>query len=75
MHDFIRRYGVTDFHPVGTCKMGSDDLAVVDSRLRVRGLEDLRVIDSSIMPTIISGNTQAASFMIGEKGADLVLHP
>jgi choline dehydrogenase-like flavoprotein len=75
VHDFIRRYGVTDFHPVGTCKMGSDDLAVVDSRLRVRGLDGLRVIDSSIMPTIISGNTQAASFMIGEKGADLVLHP
>jgi choline dehydrogenase-like flavoprotein len=74
VHSFIRQYGVTDFHPVGTCKMGSDDLAVVDSRLKVRGLDGLRVIDSSIMPTIISGNTQAASFMIGEKGADLVLH-
>lgn len=70
---FIRQYGVTDFHPVGTCKMGSDDLAVVDERLRVRGLSGLRVVDSSIMPNIISGNTQAASFMIGEKGAAMIL--
>ena len=69
---FIRQYGVTDFHPVGTCRMGSDPLAVVDARLRVHGIGRLRVIDSSIMPKIISGNTQAASFMIGEKGADLL---
>ncbi len=52
--------------------MGSDDMAVVDSRLRVRGIEGLRVIDASIMPTIISGNTQAAAIMIGEKGAAMV---
>lgn len=70
---FIRQYGVTDFHPVGTCRMGDDPSAVVDHRLRVRGIDRLRVIDSSIMPTIISGNTQAASFMIGERGAAMVL--
>jgi choline dehydrogenase-like flavoprotein len=70
---FIRQYGVTDFHPVGTCRMGADPLAVVDARLRVHGIGRLRVIDSSIMPKIISGNTQAATFMIGEKGADMVL--
>ena len=69
---FIRQYGVTDFHPVGTCKMGHDDTAVVDEKLRVHGVPGLRVIDSSIMPSIISGNTQAASFMIGEKGADMI---
>jgi choline dehydrogenase len=70
---FIRTWGKTDYHPVGTCKMGIDELAVVDPELRVRGLQGLRVIDSSIMPTIISGNTQAPSMMIGEKGAALVL--
>jgi choline dehydrogenase len=73
IRDFIRTWGKTDYHPVGTCKMGNDDLAVVDSRLKVHGVEGLRVIDSSIMPTIISGNTQAPSMMIGEKGAALVL--
>lgn len=71
--DFIRNTGGTDYHPVGTCKMGSDPLAVVDDHLRVHGVDRLRVIDASIMPTITSGNTQAPSFMIGEKGADLVL--
>lgn len=70
---FVRQYGVTDFHPVGTCRMGNDPLAVVDERLRVRGIDRLRVVDSSIMPKIISGNTQAASFMIGEKGAAMIL--
>lgn len=73
IRDYIRRWGKTDYHPVGSCKMGVDDLAVVDPELRVRGLDGLRVIDSSIMPTIISGNTQAPSMMIGEKGAALVL--
>lgn len=70
---FIRKWGKTDFHPVGTCKMGVDEMAVVDPELRVRGLEGLRVIDSSIMPTLISGNTQAPTMMIGEKGAALIL--
>lgn len=70
---YIRKWGKTDYHPVGTCKMGNDDMAVVDSRLKVHGVRGLRVIDSSIMPTIISGNTQAPSMMIGEKGAAIVL--
>lgn len=70
---YVRQYGCCDYHPVGTCKMGVDDLAVVDPELRVRGLKNLRVIDSSIMPVLTSGNTNAPSMMIGEKGADLIL--
>lgn len=73
IRDYIRAWGKTDYHPVGSCKMGIDQLAVVDPTLKVHGLEGLRVIDSSIMPTIISGNTQAPSMMIGEKGAALIL--
>jgi choline dehydrogenase len=64
----------TVYHPVGTCKMGNDEMAVVDDKLRVKGIENLRVIDASIMPRIIAGNTNATSIMIGEKGADLVLN-
>ncbi len=71
---YIRQWAKTDYHPVGSCKMGHDDLAVVDQQLRVRGLQGLRVIDASIMPTLISGNTQATSIMIGEKGAHHILH-
>ncbi|WOQ70061.1 choline dehydrogenase [Microbacterium limosum] len=70
---YITEWGKTDYHPVGSCRMGVDDLAVVDPELRVRGLKNLRVIDSSIMPDIISGNTQAPAMMIGEKGAALIL--
>ncbi len=62
----------TLYHPVGTCKMGTDEMAVVDDHLRVKGIRGLRVIDASIMPTIVSGNTNAAAIMIGEKGSDLV---
>ena len=68
----ISRIAATIFHPVGTCKMGSGPDAVVDARLRVHGLDGLRVIDASIMPTIISGNTNAAAIMIAEKGADMI---
>lgn len=71
--DFIRRAAETDYHPVGTCRMGSDAGAVVDAGLRVRGLDNLFVCDSSVMPTIPSGNTNAPSIMVGEKGADLIL--
>lgn len=71
--DYIRRAANTVWHPVGTCKMGSDPLAVVDDRLRVHGLAGLRVADASIMPTIVSGNTNAPCIMIGEKASDLVL--
>jgi choline dehydrogenase len=73
IRDYIRAWAKTDYHPVGSCKMGGDDMAVVDTQLRVRGVEGLRVIDASIMPTLISGNTQAPSIMIGEKGAAMML--
>jgi choline dehydrogenase len=72
LHDALRLRGNTIFHPVGTCRMGKDDLAVVDAELRVRGLAGLRVADASIMPDIVGGNTNAACIMIGEKAADLL---
>ncbi|MBV8835096.1 MAG: GMC family oxidoreductase N-terminal domain-containing protein [Alphaproteobacteria bacterium] len=71
--DFVARNAETTYHPIGTCKMGSDPLAVVDDQLRVHGLSGLRVADASIMPTLTSGNTNAPSIMIGEKAARMVL--
>ena len=69
---FVRRRAHTLYHPVGTCRMGVDELAVVDPSLRARGVDGLRVVDASIMPTLVSGHTNAAAIMIGEKGADLI---
>jgi choline dehydrogenase len=69
----VRAEGQTIYHPAGTCKMGIDELAVVDPCLRVRGLDGLRVIDASVMPTLVRGHTQAATVMIAEKGSDLIL--
>ena len=72
LEDHCRRFCKTDYHPVGTCKMGTDAMAVVDPSLRVCGVDALRVADSSIMPLLISSNTNAATIMIGEKAADLI---
>jgi choline dehydrogenase len=71
-HEFIAAQATTVWHPVGTCKMGRDPMAVVDPELRVHGVRGLRVADASIMPTIPRGNTNAPSIMIGERAADLI---
>jgi choline dehydrogenase len=70
---YVRAQAVGIYHAAGTCKMGADTMAVVDDRLRLRGIDGLRIADASIMPTIVSGNTNAPCIMIGEKAADLVL--
>ena len=72
--DWVKKAAETTYHPVGTCKMGSDPMAVVDAQLRVHGVAGLRVADASIMPTLTSGNTNAPSIMIGEKAADMLLN-
>jgi len=72
LRDFIRANGVSNLHPVGTCRMGRETDAVVDPQLRVHGIAGLRVADASIMPSIVAGNTNAPSIMIGEKCADMM---
>jgi len=74
IRNFLRDHSDTEYHPVGTCKMGpaSDPLAVVDAHLKVHGLQNLRVIDASVMPNLVTGNTNAPTIMIAEKGVDLL---
>ncbi len=72
LRDYVRTTAITYHHQVGTCKMGVDELAVVDPELRVYGIDGLRVADASIMPFVTSGNTHAPTVMIGERAADLV---
>ncbi len=72
LETFVRRKAETIYHPVGTCRMGNDENAVVDSELRVRGIEGLRVVDASVMPTLIGGNTNAPTMMIAERAAEVL---
>ena len=73
LENFIREKAETIYHPVGTCKMGNDENAVVDDKLRVRGVENLRVVDASVMPNLIGGNTNAPTIMIADKISDHIL--
>ena len=70
---WVRAYATTDYHPCGTCRMGSDDMAVVDAQMQVRGIDNLRVIDASVMPDIVSGNLNAPTQMIAERATDYLL--
>ena len=73
LEQYVRASSACIWHPVGTCRMGQGDDAVVDSQLRVRGVRSLRVVDASVMPQITSGNTNAPTMMIAEKAADMIL--
>jgi choline dehydrogenase-like flavoprotein len=72
--EFIQNKAESIYHPVGTCKMGTDEMAVVNNELKVHGIENLRVIDASIMPSLVSGNTNAPTIMIAEKISDVILN-
>ena len=70
--NFARDNGQTIYHPIGTCRMGSDEQAVVDTRLRFKGIAGLRIVDASVIPSMVSGNTQAAVMMVAERAADFI---